>query len=161
MTTMDDFHAEARFERPTHTVSEPHLAVQILAIIAFGTFSIVAVSLAFSASWIAGFIVATTVAWAWSESRAFQGGKHEAPSKTREIVREVVPAMQPRRSSGSASFDAYRSDVLERLEREQEDFEGFLDRLREARDKSEFDHFMDERVAAARELRDTEPQDQR
>lgn len=33
---------------------------------------------------------------------------------------------------------------------EQEQFEAFLDRLRQAKDKSEFDQFMNERADAAR-----------
>ncbi|MEL7013323.1 MAG: DUF2852 domain-containing protein [Pseudomonadota bacterium] len=53
------------------------------------------------------------------------------------------------RSSGNAAFDAYKADTLERLEQEQENFEAFLQRLRDARDKAEFDQFMDERAKAA------------
>jgi hypothetical protein len=42
---------------------------------------------------------------------------------------------------------------LRRLEQEQEQFESFLERLREAKDKAEFDQFMDDRDrrAAARQ----------
>lgn len=53
-------------------------------------------------------------------------------------------------ATGNAAFDAYREDTLRRLEEEQEAFDAFLRRLREARDKSEFDQFMDERARAAR-----------
>lgn len=49
-------------------------------------------------------------------------------------------------SSGNTAFDAYKSDMLKRLEDEQAAFGAFLDRLREAKDKSEFDAFMDERA---------------
>ena len=52
-------------------------------------------------------------------------------------------------SSGNAVFDAYKADTLARLEREQVEFEEFLQRLREAKDKAEFDQFMDERARAA------------
>ncbi len=55
------------------------------------------------------------------------------------------------RPSGNAAFDAYKTDTLRRLEDEQEAFEGFLRRLREARDKQEFDRFMDDRARAGRE----------
>lgn len=48
------------------------------------------------------------------------------------------------RSSGNTAFDAYKSDMLKRLEDEQAAFDGFLQRLRESKDKSEFDAFMDE-----------------
>lgn len=50
-----------------------------------------------------------------------------------------------RNSSGNAAFDAYKADTLKRLEDEQAAFEGFLQRLRDAKDKAEFDAFMDER----------------
>ncbi len=53
------------------------------------------------------------------------------------------------RATGNTAFDAYRADTLARLEREQAEFEAFLQRLRDARDKAEFDQFMDERDRAA------------
>lgn len=53
-------------------------------------------------------------------------------------------------ASGNSAFDAYKADTLRRLEEEQKAFESFLQRLREAKDKSEFDAFMDERARAAR-----------
>lgn len=51
-----------------------------------------------------------------------------------------------RRSSGNVAFDEYRDETLKRLE-EQREFRDFLERLRKARDKAEFDQFMDERRA--------------
>jgi hypothetical protein len=48
-------------------------------------------------------------------------------------------------SSGNRAFDEYREETLRRLEEEQREFKSFLDRLRMARDKSEFDQFMAER----------------
>ncbi len=54
------------------------------------------------------------------------------------------------RPSGNATFDAYKADTLRRLEDEQEAFEGFLQRLREAKDKTEFDSFMDDRARRTR-----------
>jgi len=58
------------------------------------------------------------------------------------------------RSSGNVAFDAYKSETLRRLEDEQSNFEAFLERLREAKDKSEFDDFMDERAQKAKETMD-------
>ncbi|MDT8855417.1 DUF2852 domain-containing protein [Paracoccaceae bacterium Fryx2] len=52
-------------------------------------------------------------------------------------------------SSGNAAFDAYKADTLRRLEEEQTAFESFLQRLRDAKDKSEFDSFMEDRARAA------------
>ena len=48
-------------------------------------------------------------------------------------------------SSGNRAFDEYRTETLRRLEEEQREFRDFLDRLRFAKDKAEFDQFMDER----------------
>ncbi|WP_278924265.1 DUF2852 domain-containing protein [Pseudophaeobacter profundi] len=53
-----------------------------------------------------------------------------------------MSAMKP---SGNSAFDAYKEDTLRRLEQEQHDFESFMQRLRDAKDKAEFDQFMDER----------------
>ncbi len=50
------------------------------------------------------------------------------------------------RSSGNAAFDAYKAETLRRLQDEQDNFEAFLKRLRDAKDKAEFDQFMDERA---------------
>jgi hypothetical protein len=52
-------------------------------------------------------------------------------------------------TTGNAAFDAYKADTLSRLEREQGEFEDFLARLRESRDKAEFDQYLDERARAA------------
>jgi hypothetical protein len=48
-------------------------------------------------------------------------------------------------SSGNKAFDDYREATLKRLEEEEREFRTFLDRLRQAKDKSEFDQFMAER----------------
>ncbi len=53
-------------------------------------------------------------------------------------------------SSGNLAFDAYKADTLRRLEEEQQAFEDFLQRLREAKDKSEFDQFMDDRAKSSK-----------
>jgi uncharacterized protein DUF2852 len=47
-------------------------------------------------------------------------------------------------SSGNWAFDEYRSETLRRLEEEQRQFTEYLERLRRAKDKSEFDQFMNE-----------------
>lgn len=67
----------------------------------------------------------------------------------RSETRRSIP---PRGSSGNLAFDAYRDDTIKRLEDEQHAFQSFLQRLRDAKDKTEFDEFMDER---ATEVSDT------
>jgi hypothetical protein len=60
-----------------------------------------------------------------------------------------APAGRGRRrraaASGNQAFDDYRDETLRRLEEEQREFQDYLERLRRARDKAEFDGFMDER----------------
>lgn len=68
----------------------------------------------------------------------------------RSARRNAMTAIRP---SGNTAFDAYKAETLERLEEEQRAFEEFLERLREAKDKSEFDQFMDSRK------RDVSPED--
>ena len=47
--------------------------------------------------------------------------------------------------SGNRAFDEYREATLRRLEEEQREFLDFLERLRLAKDKAEFDQFLAER----------------
>ncbi|MEM5469341.1 DUF2852 domain-containing protein [Celeribacter marinus] len=60
------------------------------------------------------------------------------------------------KSSGNSAFDAYKAETLRRLEEEQGSFEAFLDRLRAAKDKAEFDQFMDDRTTKAQTETDVE-----
>jgi len=48
-------------------------------------------------------------------------------------------------SSGNRAFDDYREETLRRLEDEQREFKEFLERLRFAKDRQEFDQFMTDR----------------
>lgn len=54
-----------------------------------------------------------------------------------------------RPSSGNRAFDSYRDETLRRLEEEEKEFREFLDRLRFAKDKAEFDEFLTNRRPAA------------
>jgi uncharacterized protein DUF2852 len=58
-------------------------------------------------------------------------------------------------SSGNRAFDEYRMETLQRLEEEQREFREFLTRLRHAKDKEEFDAFMNQH-----KQRPTPPNDQ-
>lgn len=55
-------------------------------------------------------------------------------------------------STGNRAFDEYREATLRRLEEESREFRDFLERLRMAKDRSEFDQFM-----ADRKGRDVDP----
>ena len=48
-------------------------------------------------------------------------------------------------TSGNHAFDEYRAETLKRLEEEEREFREFLERLRQAKDKAEFDQFMADR----------------
>ena len=89
--------------------------------------------------------------WGCGRSAAWQGGWQRntwqagppppwAGLKTMWCGGDRRPA-----SSGNHAFDEYRMETLRRLEDEQKEFSEFLDRLRFAKDKSEFDQFMSER----------------
>ncbi|MFW2541880.1 DUF2852 domain-containing protein [Primorskyibacter sp. 2E107] len=67
---------------------------------------------------------------------------------TRSHRRSAFGAMK---SSGNNAFDAYKEETLRRLLDEQDAFEAFLQRLRDAKDKAEFDQFMDDREKRAAE----------
>ncbi|MCJ1901912.1 MULTISPECIES: DUF2852 domain-containing protein [Paracoccus] len=47
--------------------------------------------------------------------------------------------------TGNTAFDAYREETLKRLEDEHREFLDFLQKLREAKDKAEFDQFIQSR----------------
>ena len=52
-------------------------------------------------------------------------------------------------TSGNRAFDEYRAETLRRLEDEQREFQDFLEQLRRAKDKAEFDQFMASRRGGA------------
>jgi hypothetical protein len=49
------------------------------------------------------------------------------------------------RQTGNRAFDEYRDEALRRLEEEASEFREFLERLRMAKDRQEFDQFMADR----------------
>jgi hypothetical protein len=76
--------------------------------------------------------------------------------RSRSMTRQGFSVMQ---SSGNSAFDNYKAETLRRLEDEQHNFEAFLQRLREAKDKAEFDDFMADRARAASAPRDAQDDD--
>lgn len=132
----------------------PPVGVQVLAILGFTAFAIPVSIVAMSEFGFLGLVLAAFIAWQWTNV-ANLGGQ---PS-----VDDIVEALRPHvsgstaQTSGNASFDAYKSELLNRLEEEQANFEGFLSRLRDAKDKTEFDTFMADREQAARSRVAAEP----
>ena len=84
-------------------------------------------------------------------TRSCGWGRREMRGEWEGRMRSARAAMRP---SGNSTFDAYKAETLRRLEDEQRAFEEFLGRLREAKDKAEFDQFMDERARRARPASD-------
>ena len=95
-------------------------------------------------AWIAAMVLGFIVFWPvglallaymiWSK-RMFYGS---CAARTRHVHTAI-------RSSGNSAFDAYKAETLRRLQDEQDAFEKFLNRLRDAKDKAEFDQFMNDR----------------
>ena len=119
------------------------VAVQILSILTFAGFAIPVTIVALNVFWPAGVAIAVILAWRGGFAPT---GPIAAPAgNVEEIAKSLIPTTA-QKTSGNASFDAYRSDMIDRLEAEQENFETFLIRLRAAKDQHEFDAFMDDRA---------------
>jgi hypothetical protein len=110
-------------------------------------------------AWIAATVVGFVVFWPlglallaymiWSK-RMFSKScnKSHRRDRSREMYHNARAALRP---SGNTTFDAYKAETLRRLEDEQRAFEDFLARLREAKDKAEFDAFMEDRARRAKD----------
>lgn len=100
----------------------------------------------------------------WSGRMGCWGNRHERWNDKIDRMQEKVDRMRARagewgrsdsrwggwgasaqQSSGNRAFDEYRIETLRRLEEEQREFKDFLERLRHAKDKAEFDQFMADR----------------
>ena len=141
-------------DRIGHAASPPEVeadirfqqfALQVLSLLLYGGFAIVATVLAFVNFWPAGVVLALFLAW-----RGFAPvGKSRGEAAVAQAIGQVIPVSESVRKSGNASFDAYRTELMTRLEDEQRNFENFLTRLRDAKDEREFDNFMDDRARKA------------
>ncbi len=69
-----------------------------------------------------------------------------AGSKRDSVKPWTIPYGAPR-TTGNLAFDEYREATLKRLEEERIEFAKFLENLRLAKDKAEFDEFMAMRAA--------------
>jgi hypothetical protein len=92
--------------------------------------------------WPLGLVVLTYLIWSGKMMCCFGG---LARSKSDGLKRWAVPDGEPR-STGNMAFDEYREATLKRLEEERVEFTKFLERLRHAKDKAEFDQFMSEQA---------------
>jgi len=111
------------------------------------------VVLGFMVWWPIGLSVLAFTIWSGRMGCGYYGGNDRWQHKM-ERMQHKMDWMRSRMSggpwnyapsSGNRAFDEYRADTLRRLEDEQREFREFLDRLRFAKDKTEFDQFMAER----------------
>lgn len=123
----------------TEGIPASHLFSQVL----YACFAIPVTIVMINVFWPGGFALAIILASFWP--MPWNAKRGLGAKEVEDIVRNLVPANSAKKT-GNASFDAYREDVLSRLEQEQGQFDDFLGRLREAKDKSEFDRFMDDRA---------------
>jgi hypothetical protein len=112
--------------------------------------------LGFMAWWPLGLAILAYTIWSGRMGCGYYGGhgygrwqhKMERMQRKMDWMRTRMNGEDPYeygRPSGNRAFDEYRADTLKRLEEEQREFRDFLERLRLAKDKAEFDQFMAER----------------
>jgi hypothetical protein len=99
---------------------------------------IVAMVLGFVFFWPIG--LAILLYMIWSKRMSYRNGDWHARWRHRH------GAFAP---TGNSAFDEYRAETLKRLEDEQTAFQSFLDRLRRAKDRAEFEQFMEDRRRGA------------
>lgn len=99
---------------------------------------LIAMILGFVFFWPAGLAILFYMIW----SKRMFGCRHRQSSHDSKKHNAFAP-------TGNAAFDAYRAETLKRLEDEHREFLEFLDKLREAKDKAEFDQFMQQRRTEA------------
>ncbi len=115
------------------------------------------------AAWITLMVLGFIVFWpiglallaylTWSGRMGCKGRKNHAWGEGRWSGKSY--RMSP---SGNSAFDEYRQETLRRLEDEKQMFTDFLDSLRKAKDKAEFDQFMNDRSKRAPQPEDDAPQ---
>lgn len=113
---------------------------------------ITAMVLGFIFFWPLGLALLAYMIWGkqmFGKSCRHHHGHHHREEARRAWAENWDRMSRAARPSGNAAFDAYKADTLRRLEEEQEAFETFLQRLREAKDKTEFDSFMEDRARSA------------
>jgi hypothetical protein len=100
-------------------------------------------------AWIAVMVLGFIAFWPIGLALLFYmiWGKRMFSSSCRRSNHAMKSGISALRPTGNSAFDAYKADTLRRLEEEQTNFEAFLERLRDAKDKAEFDQFMEERAA--------------
>jgi hypothetical protein len=110
---------------------------------------IAAMVLGFVIFWPVGLAILGYLIWSgrmgcerWNSGSGWQQRRAGKWERKMERWGMQAKAYQP---TGNHAFDEYRDETLKRLEEEAEAFESFLERLRMAKDRTEFEQFMAER----------------
>jgi hypothetical protein len=103
--------------------------------------SILAVVAGFIVWWPLGLAALAYVLWAGPIDTLADDGAR----RLREAFGTRSAPKESGMGSGNAAFDAYKAETLRRLETEQAEFADYVNRLREARDREEFERFVAER----------------
>jgi hypothetical protein len=106
---------------------------------------IAAMVLSFIVFWPLGLALLAYMIWGKQMFASSCGSRRSAHGHDHAWGRHARRAAQ---TTGNTAFDTYKSEALRRLEEEQEAFEAFLQRLRNSKDKAEFDAFMEDRAGA-------------
>ena len=117
--------------------------------------------LSFIVFWPLGFAILAYLIWSGRMSCSWRHNERSRWHEQRERMHDAAHRWwhgrhgergeRGRPTTGNRAFDEYREETLRRLEDEQREFRDFLDRLRHAKDKSEFDQFMSDRRSRPRE----------
>lgn len=113
---------------------------------------IAAMVLGFVVFWPVGLTILAYMLWSGRMGCGWHGNRERCESRFAERFDRARARVEGEfrnfarsYSSGNKAFDDYREATLKRLEEEEREFRAFLDRLRQAKDKAEFDQFMTER----------------
>ena len=110
--------------------------------------------LAFILFWPAGLAIMAFLLWSGRMGCGYRGDmsremgrwqQHMAGRFERKMRQWREQAADRAPSTGNRAFDEYREATLRRLEEEAHEFRAFLEQLRMAKDRAEFDQFMAER----------------
>ena len=117
--------------------------------------TIILMVLGFIVFWPLGLLMLAYILWGDripEIRRHFEGLKESPAGAAREHNYEFFRDMGGSTASGNAAFDDYRAQELRRLDeerqqldKERKEFESFVRDLRHARDREEFDRFMQRR----------------
>ena len=112
---------------------------------------------AFWLFWPLGLATLAYLAWTGRLKTLATSGMGDGPGRWFNLRADAPHAGS---KSGNKAFDDYRAETLRRLEEEQREFKEYLERLRRARDKAEFDGFMADRRRPNGAPRDAEQTEQ-